>query len=1176
MSLRRLAASALGILVAFCLSTGNFGNLVYAQSSNATLSGTVTDPSGAAIAGARLRLVNSATNSESNFQSDESGQFSFRDLQPGSYSLTATKAGFENSIQKGLVLTINASVRTDIVLKVGQQNETVEVNADTSLINYDNGTVEGGVDPQTLQDLPLAVANGAQRSSAELAILLPGVATGSGNSAYNARINGGVRTGDEALLDGATMSEGFMNQSGMVSIHGDFQFSPDMISEMKVLGSSYEPQYGNSTSGQIVVQSRSGGNSFHGAVYNYLRNDGFNAKQWGSLKRPFDQENDSGANIGGPIKLPGFNSPRNRGFFYLNWEHYKENGGATQPTLSIPSLKERSGDFTDWGHPIYDPTTGQQFSCNGVLNVICPNLEDPIAKAWLAQLPSPTNGGTQNNYLVPHAVPSTLLTGTNVWFFRIDDNFGNNDHFYYTYYRQWAIQNVATALPLALSSSQPADIENAPIQRFNWEHILSPTMTNHFTFGYLNRNEDYYALNSTAKAGLPSVPGVANSTFLPQFNFSGWDQWGNNYGPPGHNKTTRPTWAINDIASRVIRSHTLVAGIEWRSAEGNLHRATNQGGTFTFTGATTANPSVPGSGNSVADLFIGAANSGNVTYYNVPDYYPRQTAWAAHFGDTWRATPKLTLTYGLRWDMETPSREKYNHFSFFDATLPNPAADNRFGALAFATDARPYPEHLGKSGFAPRLGAAYSVGRDTVIRAGYGIFYGQAFYPGWNAGMNLDGYNTNFTANSAGLNASGQATPGVCLSPGNVFCAAGGFPTPSTAENLSPSFDNGQNPLYRPLNGNERPRSQQWNLTIEHQFPSNLFVSAAYVGNRGSHLLSLLAPANVLSPTDPRVIADAAILQQKYTGQVPEPYPGWANDPSIGCKTVAQALLPYPQFCGTLQGLNESLGSSSYNSFQLRAEHRFHDGIYMLLSYTNSKLVEDASSDVQSAATTWSGSDGVISPFERQRARTLAPDDVPQLVSAAFVYDLPFGQTRRFLHTGGVVNAIVGGWEVSPVIRYSRGIPFFFRSGSCNISGTLREACIPGLLPGIDPFLQDPNHFNPGAGPLFNINAFEPVANFATPNYSGYGNRISDLRGPNYKDVSLSFTKNTRITERVNFRISANFFNAFNAHYFLADEFRNLGGDTAFNNDISKSNFGSWNGTVSSPRTIQFAGRIEF
>jgi hypothetical protein len=274
-----------------------------------------------------------------------------------------------------------------------------------------------------------------------------------------------------------------MNQSGMVSIQGDFQFSPDMISELKVLASSYEAQYGSTTSGQIVVVSKSGGNSFHGAAYEYLRNSGFNAKQWGSPKRSPDQENDYGFNIGGPVKLPGFHGNRNKAFFYFNWEHYKQHGGATQPKLSIPSLKERAGDFTDWPNPIYNPRTGQQFSCNGVLNVICPNLEDPIAKAWLAQLPTPTNSNATNNYLVPHAVPSTLLTGTNVYFWRVDDNWGNNDHFYYTYYRQYAIANVASALPNTISSSTPTDLQNAPVQRFNWEHIFSTVMTNHLTFG---------------------------------------------------------------------------------------------------------------------------------------------------------------------------------------------------------------------------------------------------------------------------------------------------------------------------------------------------------------------------------------------------------------------------------------------------------------------------------------------------------------------------------------------------------------------------------------------------------------------------------------------------------------------------------------------------------------------
>jgi len=1195
------------VVFSFLLFALTVSSPAWGQSTNATLTGTVTDPSGAAVAGAELTLTNSATKLSVNFVSGENGEYSFRSLVPGTYELKVAKGGFVTYLQKDIILTINASVRIDAAMKMGEQTQTVEVIGDTSLINYDNGTVQGGLEPETLNSLPLAVSNGAQRSSASLATLLPGITTGSSGEAFNSRINGGVQTGDEALLDGATMSEGFMNQSGMVSIQGDFQFSPDMISELKVLASSYEAQYGSTTSGQIVVVSKSGGNSFHGAAYEYLRNSGFNAKQWGSAKRSFDQENDYGFNIGGPVKLPGFHGNRNKAFFYFNWEHYKENGGATQPTLSIPSVKERAGDFTDWLDnkgiliPIYNPRTGQQFSCNGVLNVICPNLEDPIAKAWLAQLPTPTNSNATNNYLVPHAVPGTLLTGTNVYFWRVDDNWGNNNHFYYTYYRQYAIANVASTLPNTISSSTPTDLQNAPIQRFNWEHIFSTVMTNHLTFGYLNRNEDYYSLNAGSQ--LPGVTGVADASALPQFGINGFAQLGNSTGAPGHNKTTRPTWVINDLASRVYKRHTFTAGVEWRSAQGNIHRGTNQGGRFDFTGATT---SLNGAGGSAAaDFFIGAARKGEVNYYNVASYYPRQTAWAAHLGDTWRATPKLTLSYGLRWDIETPSEEKHDRFSFFDPNLPNPGAVTSSGsllpgALAFANSNRRYPENLNFGGFAPRLGVAYSWDQKTVVRAGYGIFFGQAFYPGWNGGMSTDGFNKDDSVSNSAVNGTGQTIPGVCLSQGNVFCVTGGFPRPAVTQSLTADFDNGQNPLYRPFNGNDRPYSSQWNLTIERKFPSNVFISVAYVGSKGNRLLSQLHPANSLNPADPRVQAVQAAAQAALpkTGPgafdpthnylndafsagtaslygVSAPYTNWASQLSVCGATVAQALLPFPQFCGNLHGLNESEGSSIYHSFQFRAEHRFRQGIYMLLSYTNSKLITDASANVQTLAT-WSGADGSISPFDAKRSRSLAPDDVPQVATAAFVYDLPLGRGKKYLHDGGALNTVVGGWQFSPIIHYSRGTPMFFRSGTCNVPGSFRAACIPGLLPGVNPFLQDPNSYDPGKGPLLNINAFEPVSVFKFPNYTGSGQRITNLRGPNFKNLDFSFTKNTKITERLNFKISANFFNALNAHYFVNSGNFNIGGNFAFSNDISNGNFGTWNGSVSSPRTIQFAGRFEF
>ncbi len=1197
MSISRLAARVSAILLLLCVGLVIEANLAYAQNSNANLSGTVTDSSGAVIVDAKLTLTNTASKSTKTYQSDDAGRYVFRDLEPGTYSLEVVKAGFETTLQTGVVLTINASAHSDIVMKVGAGNQKVEVLASTSLVNYDNATVQGGIEPQTLSALPIAIANGNQRSSAQLAVLLPGVTTSSGGDAYNARINGGQQSGDEAILDGATLSEGYLSQSGMVAIHTDFPVSPDMISELKVVTSTYEPQYGFTTSGQIVAQTKSGGTSFHGSGYVYLRNDGLNARQWGApvgSARTFDHEMDAGANIGGPIKLPGINSGKNKAFFFFNWEPYRLNGGAQQPTITIPTMAERGGDFTDnldpeTGDllPIYDPRTGQQFSCNGVLNVICPNLEDPIAQAWLAQLPTPTNSGTSNNYLVPHAVPNSLYTGSDAYLFRIDDNWGEWDRFSFSFYRRYNNSNLVGTLPTPISNAQ-GQPGHSGVYRFNWEHAFSVKTTNHFTLGYLDLYEDIVSANTFTKVKMPTVPGVANTTsYLPVFSF-GSLTLGEPSGPPGHNISTRPTYAINDILSRVVGSHTLVAGLEWRSPQGNAKSGTNQGGTFGFGGVSALKGTASGSGN--ADFFIGAASSASVSYYNVPAIYIRQTGWAVHFGDTWRTTPKLTLAYGLRWDMETPTREKYNHASFLDPTLANSDAGGLLGAMAFASSSRPYPEKVDHAGIAPRLGIAYAVRPNMVVRAGYGIFFGQAFYPGWNGGNSLDGYNVNSSVGSPGYNGTGQAIPAMCLTPGNAFCVAAGvpangYPTPaSLAPSLTPGFDNGLAPLYRPFNANKRGRAQQWNLTIERQLPWKTVVSAAYVGAHSTHLLSALQPLNVLNPNDPRVIANGANLQNAWdpSSGVPEPYPGWASQ--VSCASVGQALLPYPQYCSNLAGLNENVGNSIYHSFQGRVERRLDHGIYMLLSYTNSKTIEDASSNTQTQAVTWNGQNGVISPYQRYRARTLASDDVPQVVSAAFVYDLPFGHNKRFLNKGGALDKVVGGFQISPIYRYSRGIPFFIRdNGNCM---SYVGGCIPGLIPGVNPFLQDPNHFNPFKGgldpslnPLLNVNAFEPYSSFATIGYSGYGRRISNLRGPNFKELDFSLTKNTKITERVTFKLSANFFNALNAHFFINDESQNFGGDTSFNTDITpnpSAPFGTWNFAVSQPRTIQVAGRIEF
>lgn len=1229
-----------------------------AQALNATLSGTVTDPSGAAVPDAELTLTNKATSFKTKATSNERGEYTFRNLTPGSYDLEVSKTGFENYIQKDIVVTINAAAHADAVLKMGVTAETVLVESENTLINYENGTLQVGIEPETLQSLPLVV-EGKLRSVASQVLLLPGVTTGGTAQPFSARINGGQETGDEALLDGASMQQGFMSQSGMISIHQDFTQSPDMVQEIKVIASDYEAQYGGTTSSVIAVVTKSGGTEYHGGIFEYSRNTVFNAKPWNAKTRPVDIENDFGAHVGGPVKIPYLyhGTSKHKSFFYFNWESYHLAGGSSVPTISIPSALERAGNFTDWIDsktgkliPIYAPsnfapgsvptqTTGpQSTACANALpagfgpgqqfpgNIIPTACISPIAAAYLAFLPTPTNLQATNNFTLSRPVPDTLTANSNYYMFRIDHNYGFSDHFYFSYWRQYTAPNLATTLPHQIANDRFTPLQNSPILRMNWEHIFSNKMTNHVTLGYLNRNEGDSVLNLDQLGKLPQVPGTpcpgAAKCTLPAFNFSDGFQ---GISSNAANKTTRPTWVLNDVASRVMGHHTVTFGAEWRNIGGNIHFLEEQAGTFSFDRAPTSIPAtatVPVSGSPVAGFLLGAVSTGTVDFRSVPAYYPRQKFYALHANDTWKITPKLTVNYGLRWDYFSPSREKHNHLSFIDPVGTNPAAGGRPGRLAFAGNnsicqatsscfGREFPEEPWKKGFAPRLGVAYAYNPKTVVRAGYGIFFARSFYPGWHGGMALDGINLKDRLSLGG--AAGLTPP---------FYLDTGFPSPTATLGctlgttcVNPGFDNGRIPIagngngsaYRPVDANHRPYSSQWNLTIERQLPHDVFVSVAYVGNKGTRLTSALQPINVLNPFDSKVQAlEAPSLTQPgvsrlsdvFTGDapvdgVPAPYAGWAAQLASvnACSpTVAQALLPFPQFCGPLQGMNENRGNSIYHSFQAKAEKRYNKGLYMLVSYTNSKIISDASDNVQQLGGTWNASQGVISPFEKRRARSISGDDVPQVASALFVYDLPFGKGQRYANQGGALNYVVGGWQISPVIHYSRGSPMWFRSSTCQVVPEFRQNCLVGLVPGAKPFLQDPNSFDPGKGPLLNAAAFEPVSNFAFSStsgtggpgqfgYTGGGPRISNLRGPNYKNLDFSLTKNTRLGERVNFQLRFAFFNAFNAHYFINNGVNNQGSSFAFVNDVAAagvSGFGTWNGNVSPPRTIQIGGRLEF
>ena len=1199
------------LLIFFAALTGR------AQDTTATLTGNVKDTAGAIIPGAKLTLVNAATKAETDVTANGEGEYQFPNLTPGRYNLTVSMSGFQTQSQQNISLDAAQKARINLALTAGEVSQTVEVQAELPLLNYSDPTLSGTIAPETLINFPLVVS-GAPRSSVSVATMLPGVTTGGGNNAFNARFNGGLVTGDEAIVDGATVLEGYMNQSGMVSLQTDFGMSPDITSEVTVLTANYPAQYGNSTSAQLIISTRSGGDSYHGAAYEYLRNEALNAFQYGvnaaNTRKPQDRQNDFGGNLGG--RIPFLRTTNFlKSYFYFNYEGFKQNGGASSSTISIPSLAARNGDFSGITTQLYYPNdpgkygadAGAPIAFNGARNVINPAYADPIAKAWMAALPTPTSAGEFNNYYIPRAGQGSLTANENVYFGRLDFTLGEKDHVYYTSWWQFSGANLQTNLPEAISTASPADPENANIQRLNWEHTFSPTLTNHATLGYLNRNEGYFSLNGSSN--LPTVQGVANTDYKPEFTFDTYTQLGNNTAPNSRDtKTTRGTWAFNDVLTKVLGAHTLRVGFEYRLAGTSIHLANNQGGTFAFANSTTGNSTCADSscpGNAAASFFLGAASNANVNFYNVKAVYPRQYAFAAHLGDSWRVNPKLTLDYSLRWDVIFPFKEKFNHLSFFDPNGTNPGAVTASGAelkgrLAFAGSSygassygAAYPEQVQYKNFAPRVGFAYTLDQNTVIRAGYGIYFGQAFYPGWSGGMSQDGFNKQF---SVSQNASGvNQAPALYLNTGVNQAAVG--PT----QNISSAFDNGQAPsLYRPLDGNNRPYSSQYNLTVERQLPQRFALAVSYVGTKGTHLPSAVDPLNVLNPYNTSISGIGADLGVSYLSAngpatfakygVAVPYVGWANQMTGCAPTIGQALLPFPQYCGNLQGLNEQHGSSVYQSVQGKLERRFTKGLYLLGTLTYSKLMTDASNSTQSTSNTGAGNqgnNGSFSPFDISHRRyALAPDNVPIVSQISAVYELPFGHGKPFAgNTNGFVDRLIGGFQVSPLYRYEFGTPMSFYSSSCSTAtesnGYFREQCVPAVIGSA--YNQSRNSFNPTRGLFLNRSAFQ--TDFSSFGFTGTGSAVSKIYGPSYKNWDISVAKNTVITEHVNLKLFVNMFNAFNNHAYLASQGSATGGpSTAFVTDVSaqpsstdpRSNFGAWNGNVTAARTVQLAGRIEF
>jgi len=1167
-----------------------------AQLGTATISGAVVDQSGAAVVGANVTAVNAETGFRRQTVSNSIGQYNLPGLAPGQYDLAFEVQGFKKAENKGLTLQVDQNARIDVTLEVGQVTESIAITGQAPLVESQSATLGAVIDTQKILALPL---NG--RNFAQLALLVPGVNSGApgagGAEGFSAA---GLRANQNAFqIDGSSNSDSFQNR---ITVRPNI----DAIQEFKIQTNNYSAEFGKGGGAQVNVITKSGTLEFHGAAWEFVRNDAFQARRFfdrNSSAFPCDssnpntttrpacappfKQNQFGFNLGGPLFfVPKGSGPR-KTFFFTTYEGFRQSrGNATVAT--VPSLAQRQGDFsqnlltttttadalgrTYRRGQIFDPRSSTPVTdASGrarfvrtpfVGNIIPAARIDPVAAKIISDstfvpLPNTTgtiggNGNPSQNFLDGRSVTSNF----DQFSARVDHQFSPND----TVFGRFSFQDSNGFNPNTFPGFGTQDNQRQMNVTASYTKVLSPSVVNELRFGYqgwfqLAASEDHLAgIDWVTKFDIKGLshartPGLLGSPSIPVTGFSGW---GNGSGP---NRARNNTFQPLEMLSFNKGRHFMKVGGELRAVFIDQTRPDTARGTFNFdTPAWTGIDGVGNTGNDLAGFMIGIPRqSARVVSDFRTEYRVRE--WGVFFQDDYKATRNLTLNFGMRYMYFTPPYTTDNNYGSFTYPVACPSysvCGPNF--VNFMTQNSPYVPYHGIAGKdLPRS-------LTNTEKNDFGPRFGFAWQPmGRTSTVIRGGYGIFY--DTVPVNVYGDSLlnwPRVVEEQVNLSLSQNGPPPPEGFIGFlieKPGLGPGPIAQFQPGPNGFPPDFhnayvQSWNFGVQQQLPGQMVLEIAYIGTKTTRL-ERQEQSNTAEPLGFRSVV-----------------PDLSNNPNIpsnvgsGGRNQFRRLVAFTKDQGIIVPLGNvfletSQGFANYHGGTLRFEKRHSLGLTFITTYAFSKAISDAPGFGGGGAGTGGRMQNVL---DRKAEKGLAELDHRQRFTSAFVYELPFGKGRKFwTGAGTVTNRFIGGWAVDGIFTLQSGYPMtIVRAGDPGGVGT-NSALRPDLVcnPNISRGGQTVDRF-------FKTECYvAPESLIAGDVRYGTAGR-STATGPGLIGTDFSLRKITAITERVNTEFRAEFFNAAN-HANFSTPNRNLG----------DGNFGRVTDTAD-PRIIQFALKLMF